>query len=157
MFSYGLAVTQIVIGGDQVIEQGFRSTATTNLSPFNGQDFLQGTFQRTGIDGKRCNARPSSTVTLRSLPARQVDMPCTFQLEQKAPADDILQLPVWLSPVPQAAQLLGDRRTASVPECIGDLLDEGNLISADCASTVCDNGVHGPLYSTIVFGTPEAT
>ena len=154
MFSDRLAVTQIVIGGDQVIEQGFRGAGATDLDPLDGQKLLEGDLDRRGVDAHGLHARLAAGIDAPASRGWQTDLARTLQLEQKAAADDLLQMPVGLPPVPLTAKLLGDDRTSSLPVSVHNGLDESDFSGSDSASAVGQRGVHARLYSRLETGTP---
>jgi len=154
MFSDRLAVTQIVIGGDQVIEQGFRGAAATDLNPVDGQKLLEGTLDRGGVDVQWLYTRLAAGIDAPASRGGKTDLAGTFQLEQKAAADDLLQVPIGLPPVPLTAKLLGDDRTSRLPVSVHNGLDESDFAGSDSASAVGERGVHARLYSRLKTGTP---
>ena len=155
MLSDRLTVSQVMVGGDQMVEQCFGFAGATNLNPLNGQQLLKRPNDGRCIHVETLGPGLSPGIDARTPGRRKPDVSTPFKLEEQSPADHVLQMPIGLPPVPLTAKLFGNNRTASIPLGVHNVLDEGDLVGSDTASAVCEDGVHGPVYSRSEKGTPE--
>ena len=147
MLAHGLAIIQVMVRGDQAVEQRLLGSTATYLHPFNRQPIVQGAFDRAGIDAAGFWMRPlAAWIECGPLAGRESDGSGTLQLEQKAAADDVFQSSVGLPPIPLTTQFDGDRTAATVPDLPCNRLDLGDLLLVNCMPAVRNNRLHGRFY-----------
>lgn len=136
MFSYGLAVTQIVEVFDQGVEEFFLGESS-HLT-----DERLGHAGKVELDGGLIEARWIRFLTLnqgivrRTALGRKLDVAGPLQFQQKGAADHIAQLSIGLDPMPRLAELLGESPAAVCRILRDEAPDQGDILARNDSVSV---------------------
>lgn len=143
MFADRLAIAQVVILPDHGVEK-FLLGRPAHLAQLDGGKFRQGGRDRSWlkIESRRnCSSSQGIIVVVEDSGRKSYQL-VPFKMEQKPPADAILELAVGLAPVPGLAEPARNGATTFASILVNDLEDEGKIALGDISFTVGEKNVH---------------
>lgn len=142
VFSHGLTVTQVVVSVDESLVERFPLGTPYHLE-IDGSQLLQSSPD--GFPGVKWNLyRPLSDGSPSMLDRRELHQPCLLETQEKFAAGHGLKHAVALSPIPEAAEFLGDEGPASTLMLFNNGLDKGNIIASYLSAPDDKRYLHGP-------------
>jgi hypothetical protein len=142
VFSHGLAVTQVVVGVDESLVEGFPVGPSHHLE-IEGTQLLQSTPKGlAGMEGEL--DRPPSVPSARVLSGRELNQPDLLQTQEEFAAGHGFKLAVSLSPIPETTEFFGDESAASPLMFLNNRSDEGKIIVVDFSAPDEQRCLHGP-------------
>ena len=142
VFPYRLGVTEIVKLGDQRIIQ-LLMTSSSYLLDGDWTETAKINLDGRLLDNNRFGRPPGRTPSSsRSLLWRQFDMALALEAKQEPATHHLLELSVWLRPVPCLAYHTGQSRPVFVRMSVYQIPDERYFPCGDGAASVDKNRFH---------------
>lgn len=153
VFPHGLTVPQVMIGVDEPLVQRFPMGTSHHLE-LEGIQFMQRALNR--LSGVKWNLnRSPSAASASVLYRRKFHHPCPLQTQQEITAGHGLKHAISLSPIPETAELFGDKSPAAALMLLNNKSDDRNIIGGDLSAPDDKSILHGPWYNTMLSKTPE--
>lgn len=154
MFPHCLTVAQVVVSLDESFVEGLPGSAPDHAD-FDGAKLL-----KRGGDGRLAEKRhldgcgASGAIPVSVLSGRERNRPRPFQAQEEFAARHGFGLAIFLFPLPEVAEFLGDIFPAQGSMFFNKGADDGNIIVRDPSAADNKWSIHGRLYSIMFLRTP---
>lgn len=154
MFAHGLAVPEVMIGGDKSLIEGIPEGAAHH-SDLDGSKLPETSLNGALTVERNLNRVTTSRTTSGSfLPWRKLHIACPLQTQEKFTASHGLGHAIALLPIPETAEFLGDEFPALGSMLLDNGSDENDISLSDPSAPDDKRRLHGPLYSIVILKTP---
>jgi hypothetical protein len=154
VFPHRLAVAQVVVSLNESFVEGLPGRAADHPD-FDGAQLLQ-----RSRDGRLAEKRhldrggASGAIPMSVLSGGELNQPCPFQAQEQFAASHGFRQTVFLLPLPEAAEFLGDIFPAPGSMRFDKGANDGKVIVRDPSAPDNKRSIHGRLYSIMLLGTP---
>jgi len=154
VFPHRLAVAQVVVSLKESFVEGLPGSAADHPD-FEGTQLLKRSrdgrlAQKRHLDrGKAPGAIPMSVLS-----GWELNQPCPFQAQEQFAASHGFRQTVFLFPLPEAAEFLGDIFPAPGSMLFDKGANDGKVIVRNPSAPDNKRSIHGRLYSILLLRTP---
>ena len=154
VFPHRLAVAQVVVSLNESFVEGLPGSAADHPD-FEGAQFL-----KRSRDGRLAQKRhldwgeTPGAIPVPVFSGWELNQPCPFQAQEQFAASHGFRQAVFLLPLPEAAEFLGDILPASASMFFDKGANDRKVIVCNPSAPDNKRSIHGRLYSIMLLTTP---